>query len=141
MGGLVLAGGSGNRVLGRLLLGTGAAAAVSVLTAAVAGTATAAGPLAVAAVEVNAWVWVPGFVPLFTLVPLLYPDGRLPSPRWRPAAVMAVAGTVLLTVGVALYPEPFRGRVEIAKPWTAGPGRGGAARSQRRPRLRSQVMA
>jgi signal transduction histidine kinase len=119
MGALVLAGGSGNRVLGRLLLGIGVAAAVSVLSAAIAGTATSPGPLALAAVEVHAWAWVPGFVPLFTLVPLLYPDGRLPSPRWWPAAALALAGTVLLTVAVGLYPEPFRGRIEIDKPWTA----------------------
>ena len=89
------------------------------LTAALAAAATAPGPLALAAVEVNAWAWVPGFVPLFTLVPLLYPDGRLPSRRWWPAAVLAIAGTVLLTIAVALYPEPFRGSIEIAKPWTA----------------------
>ncbi len=119
MGALVLAGGTGSRVLGRLLLGVGAAAALAVLCAAVAGTATAPGPLATAAVEVHAWVWVPGFVPLVTLVPLVYPDGRLPSRRWWPAAALAVTGTVLLTVAVALYPEPFRGRIEIPKPFTA----------------------
>ena len=119
MGALVLAAGTGSTLLGRLLLVGGAAAAVSVLTAALAAAATAPGPLALAAVEVNAWAWVPGFVPLFTLVPLLYPDGRLPSRRWWPAAVLAIAGTVLLTIAVALYPEPFRGSIEIAKPWTA----------------------
>jgi signal transduction histidine kinase len=119
MGALVLAGGTGSRLLGRLLLGVGAAAAVSVLCAAVAGTATAPGPLVTAAVEVHAWAWVPGFVPLVTLVPLVYPDGRLPSRRWWPAAALAVTGTALLTVAVALYPEPFRGRIEIPKPFTA----------------------
>src|SRR3954454_11927314 len=119
MGALVLAAGTGSTLLGRLLLVSGAAAAVSVLTAAIAATATEPSSLGLAAVEVHAWVWVPGFVPLFTLVPLLYPDGRLPSRRWRPVAVLAIAGTALLTVAVALYPQPFRGAAEIPKPWTS----------------------
>ena len=32
------------------------------------------------------WVWAPGFTLLVTLAVLLFPDGRPPSPRWRPAA-------------------------------------------------------
>ena len=45
-----------------------------------------------------------GFVPLLTLVPLLYPDGRLPGPRWRPWVVTSASGMVLLAVGSAAYP-------------------------------------
>ena len=29
------------------------------------------------------WTWYPGTTILFILVPALFPDGRLPSPRWR----------------------------------------------------------
>ncbi|MGY1913978.1 histidine kinase [Blastococcus sp. SYSU DS0973] len=42
------------------------------------------------------WAWVPTFVPLATLLPLIFPDGRLPSPRWRPAVVAAVILTAVM---------------------------------------------
>jgi hypothetical protein len=32
------------------------------------------------------WIWAPSVGLLFTFVPLLFPDGRLLSPRWRPLA-------------------------------------------------------
>ena len=37
-------------------------------------------------VQLQALLWVPGFFPLITLVPLLYPDGLLPGRVWRLAA-------------------------------------------------------
>lgn len=36
---------------------------------------------------------------LLTLVPLLFPDGRLPSPRWRPAVWLAVSAIVVTFIG------------------------------------------
>jgi len=36
---------------------------------------------------------------LLLLVPLLFPDGRLPSPRWRPILWLAVSATVLASLG------------------------------------------
>jgi two-component system NarL family sensor kinase len=35
------------------------------------------------------WAWFPGLALSVTFLLLLYPDGRLPSRRWRPVAVMA----------------------------------------------------
>ena len=58
--------------------------------------------------SVASWIWVGGFVPLLTLVPLLYPDGRLPGPRWRPWIATSVAGMVLLASGSATYPGVSR---------------------------------
>jgi hypothetical protein len=42
------------------------------------------------------WIWVPAAIG-FLLLPLLYPDGQPPSPRWRPLIWVAVTfGGVLL---------------------------------------------
>src|SRR5215217_9723782 len=38
------------------------------------------------AVWVSHWAWAPGLGLALTFVPLLFPDGRLPSRRWRPVA-------------------------------------------------------
>jgi hypothetical protein len=57
-----------------------------------------------AAAWVSSWVWVVHFGP-FLFLALLFPDGQLPSPRWRPFAW--VVGVVVAggTVAVALWPE------------------------------------
>jgi signal transduction histidine kinase len=50
------------------------------------------------------WGWIVGFAPLVTFLPLLFPDGHLPSPRWRPVAWVAFAGIVLAPL-LALSPN------------------------------------
>jgi hypothetical protein len=48
----------------------------------------------------NSWIWLPPIGLLFTQVLLRFPDGRLPSPRWRWfsnfSIGLLVAGTVLI---------------------------------------------
>jgi membrane associated rhomboid family serine protease len=48
---------------------------------------------------------------LLGLALLLFPDGRLPSPRWRPAAAILLLGIALTFVGASLLPgslgDPF----------------------------------
>ena len=107
------------RPLASVLLISGTAAALAALTTALALVLPAGHAAAGALVQLQSWIWVPGFLPLLTLVPLLYPDGLLPGWRWRAAAFAAVAGTVLLAVGVGLYPETFAGQVPITKPVTS----------------------
>jgi hypothetical protein len=53
------------------------------------------------------WTWVPAMFPMFTLVPLLFPTGRPPTPRWRVAGWVAgvTAGVLLLTL--AFSPGPI----------------------------------
>jgi hypothetical protein len=53
---------------------------------------------------VSSWVWVVHFGP-FLFLALLFPDGRLPSPRWRPFAWVVGVVVVAGTVAVALWPE------------------------------------
>lgn len=51
------------------------------------------------------WFWYPllGLVSTFTL--LVFPTGRLPSPRWRPVAILSVAAIAVPTVLGALQPN------------------------------------
>jgi len=61
-------------------------------------------PLVVLAAWLGQWayvVWV-GLAVLF--LPLLFPGGRLPSPRWRPVAWLALAAMLLGGVSEALVP-------------------------------------
>ena len=51
-----------------------------------------------------------------TVVPLVFPDGRLPSPRWRPVLVAGLVGMALLATGTALHPDPFVGTATLGKP-------------------------
>jgi hypothetical protein len=58
---------------------------------------------------VGMWSWVPGFGLLVSFALLLFPDGRLPSPRWRPVAVGAVIAMVFLAMPIAIAAWPMRG--------------------------------
>src|SRR6185369_6291550 len=50
------------------------------------------------------WIWVPAMALYLIFIPLLLPEGRLPSPRWRPVAWYAAAATALLTFVFAVQP-------------------------------------
>lgn len=74
-------------------------------------------------------LWLPGLLPLANVLPAIYPDGRLPGPRWRLPLVASVAGMVLVT-GAALFssdayhdvapgPSPL-GQGPALPPWLAG---------------------
>jgi hypothetical protein len=46
-------------------------------------------PLAPTAAWLGGWLWMPGDVAITTFLPLLFPNGALPSRRWRPVAWLA----------------------------------------------------
>jgi hypothetical protein len=62
------------------------------------------------------WVWVLGFGPALTFLLLLFPNGRLPSRRWRPVGWLAVAAMVTLSCGVAFMPGPLPDYPQIRNP-------------------------
>ncbi len=57
---------------------------------------------------VGVWSWAPGYVLLLTLSVLLFPDGRLPSPRWRPVGWAVIAALFLIIVPMAVAAWPHR---------------------------------
>src|SRR2546430_12498442 len=53
------------------------------------------------------WADMPGIAVLVLCVPLLFPDGRLPSPRWKPAAYFAVVSFVVAVVLTMVAPATY----------------------------------
>jgi len=64
------------------------------------------GPDVVAAL--NEGTWAPGLGLMGTFLILLFPDGHLPSPRWRPVAWLCAVTIVMVTLAIDLLP----GRLE-----------------------------
>ncbi|MDP9070036.1 MAG: sensor histidine kinase [Actinomycetota bacterium] len=62
----------------------------------------------------GAWAWWAGAGSVVTFVFLLFPDGRLPSPRWRPVAWVAAADLVAVVLLHALAPGPLNGEFAFA---------------------------
>jgi hypothetical protein len=123
----------GCAVVGALVLSRQPRNAVGWLFSAIGGTASlslppsllfevaperADGALAVLAWLTN-WAWILG-LPLVLLVPLLFPDGRLPSRAWRPVAWLAAAATAVFGAGVALEPGPLADYPGIESPVAIG---------------------
>jgi len=84
-------------------------------------------PLPVAVYALGEWLWVPTVGLLAIYLVLLFPDGRLPSRRWRPLAWLAGAAIVLGGAGNGLAPGPIAdfGGVRNpygleGQPWVAG---------------------
>jgi hypothetical protein len=55
------------------------------------------------------WTNLPGIAITITFVFVLFPDGRLPSPRWRPVAWLMAVATVVPTAVLAARAWPVRG--------------------------------
>ena len=103
VGALLLSRLPGNRVGGLLLFGAavtaGSFAAGELMTYLVRGGNTD-GPAVVAMGLVSSLGWLVGIFPVILFLPLLFPDGHLPSRRWLPFAWLCAA--VLVFLGVLL---------------------------------------
>jgi len=66
-----------------------------------------AAPGAVFLTWLENWAWVPIFTMLLTFPLLLFPDGRLPSPRWRWVAWAVAIVTVLWSISFAFEQHDF----------------------------------
>jgi hypothetical protein len=70
------------------------------------------------ALALSDWLWIPGVGLIGTFLLLLFPDGQLPSPRWRPlarvSAVALIVPSVLIVIGPGAYTDS--GYPEVINP-------------------------
>jgi hypothetical protein len=57
---------------------------------------------------VQLWIWVPLIALITVYLFLLFPDGHLPSPRWRPVGWLGGAFAIIAVAGLAFVPGPDR---------------------------------
>jgi hypothetical protein len=107
--------------IGWLFCGTGLVASLSSFTGGYADLWLASGfdarTLAETSAWFSSWLWIPLVLVPPSLLLLLFPDGRPPSPRWRPVAWCAVLGIVGFVAGYALQPGPMEDFPEIVNPY------------------------
>jgi signal transduction histidine kinase len=65
---------------------------------------------------VQSWLWAPPIWAITTVLPMIYPDGRLPSRRWWWAVALTAVGTVVYCVGLAFEDADFVARYTVANP-------------------------
>ncbi|HJV04148.1 MAG TPA: hypothetical protein VJ868_02685, partial [Actinomycetota bacterium] len=111
--------------IGWLFLGMGSVWGIAGLGTGVASLA-AAGIIPVTGVVrvadwVGSWVYIPGVIIPVTFLFLLFPDGHLPSRRWRWVAGAAVAAVVVICAETALGPGPLADAVVLrGNPFAVG---------------------
>jgi hypothetical protein len=74
-------------------------------------------PFPAAIGSLGEWMWVPAVGMLSTYLILLFPDGKLPSRRWRPLARLSGAVIILVSTGFALTPGTMDGLPGIRNPF------------------------
>ncbi|HSO54391.1 MAG TPA: hypothetical protein VL330_17005 [Actinomycetes bacterium] len=96
--------------IGWLLLGIGLCFALYPLVVMYVTTAVFVAPGGLPGVRwvawVGNWIWVPAHGCIGLLF-LLFPNGRLLSPRWRPVAWSGLGATAVLVIAAAGYPGPL----------------------------------
>ena len=108
--GAVLAARRPHNPIGWLLLGLGLCFALYPLVVMYVTTAVFVAPGGLPAVRwvawIGNWIWVPAHG-CVALLFLLFPNGQLLTPRWRPIAWSALAATAVLLVAAACHPGPL----------------------------------
>ena len=72
-----------------------------------------AGALGSVAAWFGSWGWAPGLAVCASLILSLFPTGRLPSARWRPAFGYVIIAFVVFVVGLALQELPQHGVIDL----------------------------
>jgi hypothetical protein len=58
---------------------------------------------------IASWIWIPFVFSALILFPLLFPTGKVPTPRWRLVLVAAAVAFPLLLIGTAFEPGRLKG--------------------------------
>jgi hypothetical protein len=74
-------------------------------------------PFPVGVYALSEWLWVPAVGLVGTYLLLLFPDGRLPSSRWRPLAWLSGAVIVVLSAAILLAPGPLQSLEGVRNPF------------------------
>jgi hypothetical protein len=74
-------------------------------------------PFPAAMAGLSLWLWVPTVGLLAIYLVLLFPDGRLPSTRWRPLAWLSGVVILLASVSSGLSPGPIAGLGGVRNPF------------------------
>jgi hypothetical protein len=74
------------------------------------------GPYPVTTDALTQAIWIPPVGLLGIYLILLFPDGKLPSRRWRPLAWLSAAVMVLASVGITFAPGPLEGHPGVRNP-------------------------
>jgi hypothetical protein len=77
-------------------------------------------PGAAVAAWFGEWVWVPIVGLISTFIPLLFPNGRLSSSRWRLVAWIAAAGITIPAVAFLVQPGPLASTPQFQNPFGIG---------------------
>jgi hypothetical protein len=114
--------------IGWIFCAVGLVFGVGILTESYAQYALHASSAPLLGAQYAAWLssWTgPGLLLAAAFLCLLFPDGRLPSRRWRLVAWIAAIGSSLTALGVAFAPGPLEARRSIANPIGIGGTLGG----------------
>ena len=77
-------------------------------------------PLGELAAWASTWTRFSVLIALGTLLALLFPDGRLPSPRWRPVVLATGCGALLIAIGDAIRVGPLPTYYYVVNPFGIG---------------------